>query len=102
MLTEWPATVGKRVPLPARAPLVAVETASDTEGSRAITRFGVLTSGAERGSRIRILIVDDSATIRRMVVASLRGLGDVSFAEAGSGLEAVERLAMASTAMMLL
>jgi len=102
MLTEWPARVGKRVPLPARAPLVAEEIASDTEASRAITRFGVLTSGADRGSRIRILIVDDSATIRRMVVASLRGLGDVSFVEAGSGLEAVERLAMASTAMMVL
>jgi two-component system chemotaxis response regulator CheY len=56
----------------------------------------------KRGSPIRILIVDDSATIRRMVAASLRGLGDVSFAEAASGLEAVERLAMAPTALMVL
>jgi len=37
-----------------------------------------------------------------MVAASLRTLGDVSFAEAASGLEAVERLAMAETAMMVL
>ena len=37
-----------------------------------------------------------------MVAASLRPLGDVSFAEAATGLEAVERLAMAETAMMVL
>jgi two-component system chemotaxis response regulator CheY len=37
-----------------------------------------------------------------MVAASLRGVGDVSFAEAASGLEAVERLAMAPTALMVL
>jgi len=37
-----------------------------------------------------------------MVAASLRALGDVSFAEAASGLEAVERLAMGPTAMMIL
>jgi two-component system, chemotaxis family, chemotaxis protein CheY len=37
-----------------------------------------------------------------MVIASLRVLDDVSFAEAANGLEAVERLATAPTALMVL
>jgi two-component system, chemotaxis family, chemotaxis protein CheY len=49
-----------------------------------------------------ILIVDDSATIRRMVMASLRDLGDVRFDEASSGLEAIERLALAPISLMIL
>jgi len=49
-----------------------------------------------------ILVVDDSATMRRMIVASLRGLGDVAFDQAGSGLEAIERLALAPCDLVLL
>ncbi|MFL6283914.1 MAG: response regulator [Pyrinomonadaceae bacterium] len=49
-----------------------------------------------------ILIVDDSPTMRRMVMASLRGLPDVGFGEASSGLEAVERLALAPVDLMIL
>jgi two-component system, chemotaxis family, chemotaxis protein CheY len=41
-----------------------------------------------------ILIVDDSPTIRRMVRAALSSLVGVSFAEAGSGLQAIETLAV--------
>jgi two-component system chemotaxis response regulator CheY len=41
-----------------------------------------------------ILIVDDSPTIRRMVKASLDASLDATFAEAGSGLEAIEVLAL--------
>ncbi len=41
-----------------------------------------------------ILVVDDSQTMRRMIIASLRGLPGVTFDEAGSGLEAIERLAL--------
>jgi two-component system chemotaxis response regulator CheY len=41
-----------------------------------------------------ILIVDDSPTIRRMVKASLGGGLDATFAEASSGLEAIEVLAL--------
>jgi len=41
-----------------------------------------------------ILVVDDSPTIRRMVRAALGGLPDVAFLEAGSGLEAIETLAV--------
>ncbi|MEN9938298.1 MAG: hypothetical protein RLZZ387_4877 [Chloroflexota bacterium] len=50
----------------------------------------------------RILVVDDSPTIRRMVMASLRLLGDVQFDEAGSGLEALERLALAPADLLIL
>jgi two-component system chemotaxis response regulator CheY len=37
-----------------------------------------------------------------MVIASLRGLSDVRFDEASSGLEAIERLALAPTKLMVL
>ncbi len=50
----------------------------------------------------RILIVDDSATIRRMVKASLHPVGDLIFSEAATGLEAVERLALEPVAMLIL
>jgi two-component system chemotaxis response regulator CheY len=43
---------------------------------------------------INILIVDDSTTIRRMVRASLASLPHTQFAEASSGLEAIEQLAL--------
>lgn len=49
-----------------------------------------------------ILLVDDSPTIRRMVRAALAGIGDVDFAEAGSGLEALETLAVQPVRMMVL
>jgi two-component system, chemotaxis family, chemotaxis protein CheY len=41
-----------------------------------------------------ILVVDDSPTIRRMVQAALASLTSVSFVEAGSGLQAIEMLAL--------
>ena len=50
----------------------------------------------------QILVVDDSATMRRMVMASLRGLQDVSFGEASNGLEAIEKLAIAPFDLMIL
>ena len=49
-----------------------------------------------------ILIVDDSPTIRRMVRASLDTLPDTMFAEAASGLEAIETLAVTSVQMVIL
>lgn len=49
-----------------------------------------------------ILLVDDSATMRRMVIASLRTLKDVSFQEASNGLEAIERLVIAPVDLMVL
>ena len=50
----------------------------------------------------RIVIVDDSPTIRRMVRASLAGIGADAFSEAGSGLEAIEQLTFGPVALMVL
>ena len=50
----------------------------------------------------RTLVVDDSPTMRRMVMASLREVCSGGFAEAGSGLEAIEQLALGPAALMVL
>lgn len=50
----------------------------------------------------RVLVTDDSATMRRMVMATLQTLPNVVFDQAGSGLEAIERLALAHTDLMVL
>jgi two-component system, chemotaxis family, chemotaxis protein CheY len=43
----------------------------------------------------QLLVVDDSKVMRDMIVACLRGLPGASFTQAGSGLEAIERLSLA-------
>ena len=48
-----------------------------------------------------VLVVDDSATMRRMVMVSMRTL-DVCFHEAANGLEAIERLALGPIDLMIL
>ena len=40
----------------------------------------------------KILVVDDSVTMWKMVMASLRTVPNVSFVEAGNGLEAIEKM----------
>jgi two-component system, chemotaxis family, chemotaxis protein CheY len=50
----------------------------------------------------RTLVVDDSPTMRRMVMASLRDVCAGGFSEAASGLEAIEQLAMGPAALMVL
>ena len=50
----------------------------------------------------KILVVDDSATIRRMVMTALRAVADVDFDQAGTGLEAIERLAVAPVDLVVL
>jgi len=60
------------------------------------------------GSRVfserhrRILIVDDSRTMRRMVASSLARLGRCRFEEAASGLEAIEHLVVGPADLMVL
>lgn len=49
----------------------------------------------------RILIVDDSPTIRRMVRASLAPT-EATLVEAASGLEAIEQLTLGAAALMVL
>ncbi len=50
----------------------------------------------------RLLVVDDSKLMRDMVAACLRPLGAVTFEFAGTGLEAIERLALASFDLVIL
>jgi two-component system chemotaxis response regulator CheY len=50
----------------------------------------------------RTLVVDDSPTMRRMVMASLRDVCLGGFSEAASGLEAIEQLALGPAALMVL
>ncbi|HJZ77527.1 MAG TPA: response regulator [Vicinamibacterales bacterium] len=50
----------------------------------------------------KILIVDDSATIRKMVRACLRPLPEAEFVEAGNGLEAIEQIALGPIALIVL
>lgn len=49
-----------------------------------------------------ILVVDDSPTMRRMVIASLRNIKDVNFHEASNGLEAIEQLALLQVKLVIL
>ena len=49
-----------------------------------------------------ILLVDDSPTIRKMVRSSLMTLADTTFAEASSGLEAIEALAVTPVQLVVL
>ena len=50
----------------------------------------------------RTLVVDDSPTMRRMVMASLRDVCEGGFAQAASGLEALEQLALGPASLMVL
>jgi two-component system chemotaxis response regulator CheY len=50
----------------------------------------------------KVLVVDDSSTMRRMIIASLGDLKAVSFDEAGNGLEAIERLALGPVHLVIL
>lgn len=54
-----------------------------------------------RVNKIRILVVDDSPTIRRMVMTCLKPLG-TEFGEASTGLEAIEQLARQEYHLMTL
>lgn len=49
-----------------------------------------------------LLIVDDSRVMREMVIACLRGLPGLTFGQAASGLEAIERLSLHPYAAMVL
>lgn len=42
----------------------------------------------------RILVVDDSPTMRRMIITSLRDIPPAQYEQAGSGLEAIEKMAL--------
>jgi two-component system, chemotaxis family, chemotaxis protein CheY len=50
----------------------------------------------------KILVVDDSQTMRRMVIASLVDLKNISIDEARDGLEAIEHLAISTADLIIL
>ena len=50
----------------------------------------------------RVLVVDDSATMRKMVIASLSAIRDVVFEQAVSGLDAIERLTVSPIDLVVL
>jgi two-component system chemotaxis response regulator CheY len=54
------------------------------------------------GGMKRVLVVDDSATMRRMVIAALTSLGGLAFEQAVSGLDAIERVTMMPVDLVLL
>lgn len=49
-----------------------------------------------------VLVVDDSATMRRMVIACLQPLSGLRISEASSGLEAIERLVLSPVDLIIL
>jgi two-component system chemotaxis response regulator CheY len=50
----------------------------------------------------KVLVVDDSATMRRMIIASLTPIGELSFDQAVSGLEAIERVTLSPVDLVML
>ena len=50
----------------------------------------------------RVLVVDDSATMRRMIIAALTTIGGIAFDQAVSGLEAIERVTLAPVDLVML
>jgi two-component system, chemotaxis family, chemotaxis protein CheY len=50
----------------------------------------------------KVLVVDDSATMRRMIIASLAPIGGLSFDQAVSGLEAIERVTLSLVDLVML
>jgi two-component system chemotaxis response regulator CheY len=53
-------------------------------------------------SVLKILVVDDSKVMREMIVACLRGVSELEFSQAASGLEAIERLSLHPFDLMFL
>lgn len=50
----------------------------------------------------KVLVVDDSPTMRRMIISTLRELPPLQFEQAASGLEAIEKLALFRFDLILL
>jgi two-component system chemotaxis response regulator CheY len=57
---------------------------------------------APTGTGKKVLVVDDSATMRRMVMSCLAALGNVTFDQAVSGLEAIERVTLTPVDLVML
>lgn len=71
------------------------------EFGRLLEKAPMVASESGPDSNAQILVVDDSPTVRKMVMTALRPLG-TGFVEAGNGLEAIEQLALNEFAAMTL
>jgi len=66
------------------------------------SNFGVSAEILEQTKSMKVLVVDDSKTLRRILIRELNSIGITNISEAGEGNEAVERLRVESFDLMLL
>jgi len=66
------------------------------------SNFGVSAEILEQTKSMKVLVVDDSKTLRRILIRELNSIGITNIAEAGDGNEAVERLRVEKFDLMLL
>jgi class 3 adenylate cyclase len=67
----------------------------------ALPHGGVSAEILEQTKSMKVLVVDDSKTLRRILIRELNSIGITNISEAGDGLEAVERLRLESFDLML-
>ena len=68
----------------------------------AASNMGVSAEILEQTKLMKVLVVDDSKTLRRILIRELNSIGITNISEAGDGNEAVERLRVESFDLMLL
>ena len=68
----------------------------------ATSNMGVSAEILEQTKSMKVLVVDDSKTLRRILIRELNSIGIANISEAGDGNEAVERLRVESFDLMLL
>jgi class 3 adenylate cyclase len=68
----------------------------------AASNFGVSAEILEQTKSMKVLVVDDSKTLRRILIRELNSIGITNISEAGDGNEALERLRVESFDLMLL
>ena len=68
----------------------------------AVSNFGVSAEILEQTKSMKVLVVDDSKTLRRILIRELNSIGITNISEAGDGNEALERLRVESFDLMLL
>jgi len=68
----------------------------------AVSTLGVSAEILEQTKSMKVLVVDDSKTLRRILIRELNSIGITNISEAGDGNEALERLRVESFDLMLL
>ena len=73
-----------------------------SNAASAVSNFGVSAEILEQTKSMKVLVVDDSKTLRRILIRELNSIGITNISEAGDGNEALERLRVESFDLMLL